>query len=410
MNKNRPLLTLLLGVSVFAAITTEMSVIGVMPQLVDRFHMTASQIGLLVSTFALVVAIAGPFMTLIAARVNRKSVILAALLVLTISNVVYALSDSFELTLVFRIIPATLHASLFAVAIAVAVQSSKPELKTKASAQVFLGVAIGLVLGVPITSFLAETMSLEVAFFFSGAMTLVAFLGIALIMPSMPVHEKPSIRSQLRILKRSGVWWNLAEVTFVLAAAFGIYSYFTVYLQKVSDASPTLTSVLLMIFGLFGILGNWLLTQLLHHNVRRTVLIYPVVFLAIYALIYFFGSNLVPMIILVAFWGIAHAGGMIVSQTWLSQETSDAPEFGDSLYISFSNVGITLGAGLGGIVISTLGTSQLPLVGAFFLVLAGAAISIKVLRDRATVDKPRDTVGNTQTRTFEDSERELIVR
>ena len=59
-------------------------------------------------------------------------------------------------------------------------------------------------------------------------------------------------------------------------------------------------------------------------------------------MVYYLGSYLVPMIFMVFIWGIVHAGGLIVGQTWLIIEAREAPEFGNSLFVSFSNLGITL--------------------------------------------------------------------
>ncbi|WP_413805785.1 MFS transporter [Streptomyces sp. OE57] len=393
MTNKRSLLVFPLGLSVFATITTEMNVIGVLPQLAERFDRSVSAAGIIVSIYALVVAVAGPFVTLVTSRLNRKTVLLAVLAIMTVSNVAYALSTSFGLTLVFRAIPAVMHATLFAVATVVAVSLSKPEASTKASAQVFAGVAVGLVLGVPITSFLADTLSLGTAFFFGAAVSALAFVGLLVAMPSMPVAAKLSSGAQLRVLKRGQVWWNLAAVTFMFAAMFAVYGYFAEYLQRVTQVSPGTTSVLLVVFGAFGILGNTLFSKFLQRSVARTTLIYPVVFLAVYALIYLLGAQFAPMMILLVVWGTVHSGGLIISQTWLSQATADAPEFGNSLYISFSNVGITFGTLLGGLVISVLGTDQLLLGGIAFLLLAVLAIGTKVLHDarssRGTLPPPQ---------------------
>jgi MFS transporter, DHA1 family, inner membrane transport protein len=378
MSTNNRFLIFILGLSVFAAITTEMGVIGVLPQITEKFQITTSQAGLLVSIFALVVAIAGPFVTLVISGMNRKHVLLFIMLLFTISNVVYAFSSKFEVSLVFRIIPALMHASLFSVAIVVAVSFAKPELKSRASAQVFGGVAIGLVLGVPLTSFVAEKISLEAAFLFGAVVSAIALVGILFTMPSMPVKDKLSYGKQLSILRKVPVWLNISTVVFVFAAMFSVYSYFAEYLGQVTKVNATWISILLMIFGLFGVLGNFVFSNFLQKNVVKTVILYPIIYFGIYLLVYYFGLFTIPMIIFIIIWGTIHSGGLIVSQTWISKETMDAPEFGNSLYLSFSNLGITLGTSLGGWIITNHGVNHIILSGMFFSILAFISIILKL--------------------------------
>jgi len=84
------------------------------------------------------------------------------------------------------------------------------------------------------------------------------------------------------------------------------------------------------------------------------------------------------MILFVIIWGTIHSGGLVISQTWLSQETVDAPDFGNSLYMSFSNLGITVGTSVGGLFISHLGIKQLILSGMLFVVLAFLSVILKL--------------------------------
>lgn len=90
------LLIPVLALGVFGIITTEMGIIGVLPQISEKFGITASTAGWLVGVFALVVAVTGPFTTLITSGINRRTVLLVAIAVFAVSNVVYATTSSFE--------------------------------------------------------------------------------------------------------------------------------------------------------------------------------------------------------------------------------------------------------------------------------------------------------------------------
>ncbi|SCW28960.1 Major Facilitator Superfamily protein [Paenibacillus tianmuensis] len=229
MNKINPLLIIVLALGVFGIITTEMGIIGVLPQVTQKFNISASQAGWLVSIFALVVAVSGPFLTLLASGMNRKFILLTAVLLFAISNIVYAFTTRFDVMLAFRIIPAMVHPAFFSVALVTAASLVSLEKSGQAVTKVFAGITVGFAFGVPLTSYLAERVSLEAAFLFGAVVSLVAFIGIWAWLPSMPVQAKLSSGAQLSILRKPALWLNIAAVTSIFAAMFSVYSYFAEY-------------------------------------------------------------------------------------------------------------------------------------------------------------------------------------
>ncbi|GLI05407.1 MFS transporter [Paenibacillus tyrfis] len=380
MNKINPLLILVLALGVFGIITTEMGIVGVLPQVTQKFNISASQAGWLVSIFALVVAISGPFLTLLASGMNRKFILLTAVLLFAISNIVYAFTTRFDVMLAFRIIPAIVHPAFFSVALVTAASLVSPENSGRAVTKVFAGITVGFAFGVPLTSYLAEKVSLEAAFLFGAVVSLVAFIGIWAWLPSMPVQTKLSYGAQLGILRKPALWLNIAAVTSIFAAMFSVYSYFAEYLGQVTHMNGSWISMMLMVFGVIMILGNFLFGSFLQKSVLRTTVLFPVVYAAAYLLIYYAGGYFIPMIVMILLWGIVHSGGLIVSQSWLMTEAQAAPEFGNSLFVSFTNLGITIGASVGGWFIGQLGIHQLMWSGIGFALLAFLLITVKIKR------------------------------
>ncbi len=188
-----------------------------------------------------------------------------------------------------------------------------PEKSSKAVTKVFAGITVGFAFGVPLTSYLAEKISLEAAFLFGAVVSMIAFVGILIWLPSMPVKEKMPYGKKLGILRKPQLWFNIVTVIFIFAAMFSVYSYFAEYLGQVTHMNGSWISIMLMVFGIIMIFGDFL------------------------------------------FGGAVHSGGLIISQAWLTTETKEAPEFGNSLFVSFSNLGITAGASIGGWFISHLG-------------------------------------------------------
>lgn len=303
MKKINPLLIIILALGVFGIITTEMGIIGVLPQITQKFNISTSQTGWLVSIFALVVAISGPFLTLLASGINRKVILLTAVLIFAISNVVYAYTTMFEVMLIFRIIPAIFHPVFFSVALVTAAQLVPPEKSTKAVTKVFAGITVGFAFGVPLTSYLADKISLEVAFLFGAVVSIIAFLGILAWLPSMPVKEKMSYGKQLGILRKPLLWLNIVTVIFIFAAMFSVYSYFAEYLGQVTHMNGSWISIMLMAFGIVMIFGNFLFGGLLHKSIPKTVIMFPLLYAVTYLFVYYLGSYFIPMVIIIIIWG-----------------------------------------------------------------------------------------------------------
>ncbi|WP_068621297.1 MFS transporter [Paenibacillus tuaregi] len=379
MTKIRSSLILFLALGVFGIITTEMGIIGVLPQVTQKFHISPSQAGYLVSIFALIVALSGPFLTLLASGMNRKVILLAAVLIFAISNIVYAYTTKFEVMLAFRVIPAIVHPVFFSIALVTAASLVPPDKSSKAVTKVFAGITVGFAFGVPLTSYLAEKISLEAAFLFGAVVSMIAFLGILIWLPSMPVKDKMSFGKQLGILRRPQLWLTIVTVVIVFAAMFSVYSYFAEYLGQVTHMNGSWISMMLMAFGITMIAGNFLFGNFLHKNMTKTIFLFPLVYALIYLCIYYLGPYFLPMVICIFIWGAVHSGGLIVSQALLMTEAREAPEFGNSLFVSFSNVGITIGTSIGGWFISQLGTHQLIWCGIMFALLACLLIMVKIL-------------------------------
>lgn len=303
--------------------------------------------------------------------------LLSILFVFVVSNLIYATTDVFNMMLVFRILPALTHAVFFAVALVVATQAVPKEKSAGAAAKVFAGVAIGLVLGVPLSSLIAEHLSLAGAFYFAAISCALAFFGILIFVPSMPATAKVSFASQVSVLRNGKLWLTIVTVTMIFAAMFSSFSYVADYLSRVTHLNSNMITAMLIVFGVCGFAGNFVFSSFLQKNANKTTHLYPVVYALIFILVWLAGDSLLAMCALMIFWGAFHSSGLVVSQTWLMREASQAPEFANSLYMSFSNLGITVGSLAGGWFIAEFGTRSVVLSSIIFAAAAWLSIYIK---------------------------------
>lgn len=377
MAKNNSFLVFILALGIFGIINTEMGVIGILPQISEKFGVSASQAGLLVSLFALIIAISGPFLPLLLSKFNRKKILVWVLIVFVIANLISAFAPNFNILLITRIIPAFLHPVYFSVAFVAAASAVGQEHSRKAVSKVFMGVTAGMVLGIPITSFIADVISLQAALLFFAVVNAAALLGILFFIPSMPVQHTQTYGSQLSVLKKPVVWLSMATAAFVLSGMYAVYSFFAEYLNKVTDMTANEISVMLVLFGAAGILGNLFAGKWLSNHAAKTALAFPVSLAAVYLLVYFMGKLSIPMAIIIVVWGMLFTLGLNISQYWITSAAADAPDFSNGLFVAFGNLGVTIGTTIGGMFISNMGTQHVVWSGILFMLLAFVTIGVR---------------------------------
>lgn len=382
------LLVFILTTGVFGIINTEMGVIGILPLIAETFHVTVPQAGWTVSVFALVVALSAPIMPLLFSGVNRKKVMLLALGVFTLSNVISMTTSDFTVLLLARALPAFLHPVYVSMAFTVAASSVSPEKAPKAVAKVFIGVSAGMVLGVPVTSFIASEVSLTMGMAFFTVVNALVLVATVFLVPSMPVREKTSYGTQLGVLRKKTMWYSIAAVTLINGALFGFFSYMSDYLKTVTEVSYRIISILLLVYGLANILGNIIAGKQLSANPLRSMIAAPLVLIGLYVCLFLLGGWLAAMAILIFLLGVLAGYSQNTMQYMITAAAPEAPDFANGLYLLSANLGTTIGAAVCGLFIASFDT-RYSVAGA--LLFLAVSMVFVVLRIRAL--QPRKTVG-----------------
>ncbi|BAP31498.1 major facilitator superfamily MFS_1 [Chryseobacterium sp. StRB126] len=249
-----------------------------------------------------------------------------------------------------------MHPLFWNISIAIAFK----EKGAKGVSTVMLGLSLATVLGIPMTTYAADLFrDWKASFFLSSAISLIAFMGLLLFIPSIPAEKEKSEQNQLTILKNPLLWINLISTIGTLAAMFSSYTYLTAYLEEITRMDGAQISIMLLLFGGMGTLGNWLMGIALNRNVKLTTRLFLLLLITVQILAYVLGGAFIPMVIIVSFWGMIHTGGFLVSNIRTTQNIPHhALEFVNSLLTSSFNIGISLGAFLGGIVSSYYGVQH----------------------------------------------------
>ena len=374
-----------------AVITTEFGIIGILPQVAEHYGISIDKAGYLLSAFALVIALTGPFMTLLTSGFDRKKVMLTAIFIFLITGVVSSFSPPFWLLMLVRILPAFLQPVYIATALAVAISQADKNRENELMSIVFSGVAIAMVTTVPFATWLASLWSWEYSFVIQAIVSIMALAGIYFLLPPMPVKEKKSYGSQLKILTKPTFIISTAMNFFMITAWFSTYSYFAEYLNKAKDMDSTMISYMLFLFGVIGVFSNWVAGKMLNKNIEATTAFFLSGTILIPILLQFSGGNTIATIMVIGVWGFMYSPSFLNASTYMISSVPESLEFANSLATSFGNLGVTLGTTLGGWIIITKGVAFNPWIGFVFGILAFLMIVLrKYLEKKNSLDINKD--------------------
>ncbi|MZG89076.1 MFS transporter [Enterococcus durans] len=259
MNKRiSPILTLLaLVINAFAIGSTEFISVGLMPLIVNSFHVTLAQAGLTVSLYAIGVTIGAPLLTVLTGKWNRKYLMIVIMLLFIIGNLVAAFALSFSMLLGGRIISALAHGLFMSVSSVIAADVVEPNKRASAIAIMFTGLTVATVTGVPLGTFIGQQTNWHFTFIFIaiiGALGLVA--NLFLIPKHLPIPGVVDLRGIIRIFKNKFLLGSFIVTALGYGGTFAAYTYLTPILEDKIGYSAHAVVLLLVVYGIMVAIGN----------------------------------------------------------------------------------------------------------------------------------------------------------
>ncbi len=381
IQKPRSLLPIyLLSAAGFTILTTEFVIIGLLPLMARDLHVSVSQAGLLVTLFAVTVAVVGPLLTARVAHYERKTLFVATLLLFAGSNVLAALSPNIAVMAAARFIPALGLPVFWSLASETGMRIMGPEQAGKAVSMVGTGVVAATIFGIPIGTLISDRFGWRTAFTVIAVLALAKAVLLFVFLPRIQVNqERVPVWRQLGILREPRMLGHVLLSLLVFAGMFTAYTYLADILEKLGGFSGAAVGWILMGFGGVGLLGNWLGGRFVdRHPLRASVLFCVPLAVAMLLLVPLIKSP-VGLTLILAAWGVCQAALFTVSHTRVMKAAASTPALGASLNISGANFGIALGALLGSRMIDLFGLARVSLAAAVIVVLAIAAAAFAML-------------------------------
>jgi predicted MFS family arabinose efflux permease len=372
---------IVLSLSVFAAVTTEMAPVGLLPSIGHAFGVTESTAGLLVSLYAVLVAVLAVPLTLATRRIPGKRLLLVAMSSYAVSNVISALAPSLAVLAVGRAVGGVTHALFFSVVIGYVTRLVPARQTGRALALASAGVSAGFVLGVPLATVLGNAVGWRAAFAALAALMAVVLVLVAVVLPDVrsPVDERSPVPG--RLPQMAAV---VGSNTLVFLGQYTLYTYVSVLLLR-SGASSLSVGPVLLVFGVFGLIGIWSAGPRLDRQLRGTALAVLAIAAAGIAAAGA-ASPVLPLVIVAgAVWNGAFGAVPSVYQTAAVRAQTTSPELAGAWINASSNTGIAVGAALGGVVLGGAGIRAVAWLAAALVILG---IVVVLLARRAFSKAP----------------------
>lgn len=374
-NGLRPHLAGLLSLALASclAVTTEMLPVGLLPAIGESFAVADSVTGLLVSLYAVMVAVFAVPLTLATTRFPRKPLLLTTLFCYALSNVLVALAPTFAVLAVGRVLGGVTHALFFSLCIGYAPRLVSGAQVGRALAIAASGATAGFVLGVPLSTSLGTALGWRTSFGVLGALSLLTLALVAKLLPAVS-NDRPSKPAQ----SHSGRTTLTAVVMSNALTFLGQFTLYTFIALMFLDAGarPVLIGPLLLMCGLSGLAGLTYAARSLDHRPRRTtIVVLSVVIAAILAAGAGF-PGLVAVIAAAAVWSGAFGGVPSIYQANAVRTHAVTPELAGAWINASTNVGIAGGAAIGAGLLPLIGLGGLPWVSAALVTLGLAVVLI----------------------------------
>ncbi|MFD7952781.1 MFS transporter [Streptomyces ardesiacus] len=367
----------ILATGVFAMVTSEFTVAGLMPQLAEGLGTGIEQIGYLVTVFAAAMAVGGPVLTVALLRVAPKTALMLVFALFLVGNLVAALATGYPMMVTARVVGGAASQAFFGIAVSLGVRLVDERARGRAVAVVMNGLMLGTLLGLPLATFVGDRFGWRSAFW---AISLITVAAAALTLrgvrnPPAPtdLQSRSGTGSDLAVLRRPQFLLALVSSTFIIGATFSVFSFLTPILTEVTGFSPGVVPVLLLVYGAATLTGNIVVGRLADRRTVSTLLLgtgLNVLFLTGFAL---FAD--VPPLALAFMVGIGLVGvTMNPAMAVRVQRAGSTAPLVNTVHGSFITLGVMIGSAAGSALVPQYGLRAPVVLGIGLAALAVLAI------------------------------------
>lgn len=336
--------------STFAIGMTEYVVTGLLTQFAYDFQVPVSTTGLLLSAYAIGVAIFGPLLRVLTIKFSPKPLLIALMVLFILSNMMAATAPNFEIMILSRLCSAIMHAPFFGLCMSMAMNISRPDKHPAAIAAVNGGLTIAVMLGVPFGSFIGGVFEWRYVFWFIVGIGILSLIGLIVVTPNQKPAEPPKLKEELQIFKNKSVMLIIAIIVFGFSGVFTAYTFLEPILRHFAGFGVTGITFSLLFFGIGAVMGNFASGRIVPNKLTER-LMFVLTGLAIVLALFTTLIQFSVLAFMMAFlFGIGTFGTTPILNAKIIIGAKEAPALSGTIAASVFNlanaIGATLGTGL----------------------------------------------------------------
>ncbi len=350
-------------------INTPLSIIGIIFQISEYFNTSIAMSGLYVSSFTFTIAVSGLFIPILFSKYERKRTFITILGIFALSNIVIIFTKSIYTASFFRILSAVFYPAFISIALTFCEEIAPDGQKQDYITKILLGISVGSIIGLPITTGLGTIFGYQVAMAWIFAINFLTLVLIAIFFPRIPGRAKSYEKPVSSLITKEFIIATVGIIMMPIGASI-VYNYMPYFLQSVSHIYTYKLSIFLFIYGIFSIFGTWLGGKLIVFKDKATLLIFQIVCAMVFVGLYFFVDYLIFVVVLMLIFGILDGMGYNLIQYIETSALPESPELANGVFLSVLNGGIAMGIAIGGFLVDGFGIMSIFVFGMIFLLIA----------------------------------------
>jgi MFS transporter, DHA1 family, inner membrane transport protein len=371
---------LALAISAFGIGTTEFVPVGLLSSLADDLSISLTLAGLLISGYAMGVAIGAPVLTALTNKISRKTLLMLLMIVFIAGNVVAAVSTSFGLLLVARFITAFSHGVFFSIGSTIAADLVPENKRASAIAFMFTGLTVATVTGVPLGTFIGQAFGWRATFWAVALLGVIAIIASALLIPKNLKQAPPSkFSDNFKILTNGPLLLAFAITALGYGGTFVAFTYLAPILEDITGFAPGAVTIILIVYGLAVAIGNTIGGKAANKNPLKALFWMFLIQAIVLIILTFTAPFKVVGIVTIFFLGLfafMNVPGLQIYVVKLAEKyVPSAVDIASALNIAAFNVGIAIGAFVGGLIVDSIGLIHTPWIGGI-MVLGAVLLTI----------------------------------
>ncbi len=344
-----------MSLAAFVLVASEFMPVSLLTPIAADLHITEGQAGQGISVSGLFALFTSLLIPLVAARVDRKPLLLSLTLLMILSGTVVAFAPNYGVFMIGRALIGVAIGGFWSLSAATAMRLVPDDQVTRAMAIVNGGNALATVIAAPLGSFLGALIGWRGAFLCVIPVAIVACVWLSVSLPPMISQSGSGTGNVFRLMKSVSVALGMVAVSVLFMGQFMLFTYLRPFLETVTHVSVSMLSLMLLVLGLAGLAGTFLIETFLKNGLYRTLIVIPIIMAMIALALVSFGSSAATTTVLLGAWGLVATAAPVGWWTWLARTLPDSAEAGGGLMVAIIQLAIASGATVGGLVFDSRG-------------------------------------------------------